>query len=569
MVQASGRAPIMALRNGWFVISWYDVWNRLRLKPQAIPGVRLHEDKGGQMMLAGPKGRATVHRSHLAMLGYTVPVSEGEVPAEPGAKILRPHQVTGVKFIRAPGRPGVLLTDEQRVGKTPQIVYAHEPRDGVLIIVGPVASRMAWHEWAARRFGRCALDACTICDRAQAVKGDRPSFIPIEKMAFEPEKLLERQPYVLFASFATIRGWQNLYAYTPIATFAIDEAHLSGIQNRKNPTVQAVRKQAATAQRVILATGTPLYNKPRGLWPLLDMACPGAFGDYWPFAVRYCDAQPGAHGWSDKGISHEEELRLRLAEVMLRRTWNEVKPDLPPVTRSLELVDVGNEDRSKVDALANEMRYGRLSRGSVVGDMQRIRQLFARLKWPRGVELAQETIADGHNVILWAWHREIAQRLVEHLVVMSGFEVIGPIHGALPPGDREELVNSAHTLAHEGRRVVLVATMGAAAVGLNLSFATHEIFVELDWTPVNMAQAEMRPYNGEHPVSATFLVADCETDRDLANSLIGKLEAAQSLGLRAGVGDARDILRASLKVEDNRTLDDLCDRLMATIEAEM
>lgn len=82
-------------------------------------------------------------------------------------------------------------------------------------------------------------------------------------------------------------------------------------------------------------------------------------------------------------------------------------------------------------------------------------------------------------------------------------------------------------------RGVLVITIAVGQVGIDLSHARHAIFAEEDWTPATMAQAEMRTFSAERPMSVSYLVADHWLDRKIVRALIEKCRNAGKLGLPA------------------------------------
>jgi len=295
----------------WYLLPWADVWERLRIEPTTLPGVRTL-----------PQGRSKlrpfmheVHRTHLPILGLAPP----PIASHTQAAILRPHQVEAVNYIQS--RRGTLLADEMRVGKSAAIMYAHEPEHGPLLMLGPLAAKAVWHEWAVRRFGTRCVDArtfedmrlrkkCSVCERLEVVD-DRtkpPSFMALVGRTYKPEQVQDWAPSVMFATFAVASTWRQLFADIPsLGTLGIDEAHLAGVQNRHNLTVESISWLNAIAHRVVVATGTPLFNRVKGLWPLLSWAAPAAFGDFWDFARRYCSARPGAL----KASSSQSESRSR------------------------------------------------------------------------------------------------------------------------------------------------------------------------------------------------------------------------------------------------------------------
>ena len=76
-----------------------------------------------------------------------------------------------------------------------------------------------------------------------------------------------------------------------------------------------------------------MTNRPRDLFPLLQLMNHPLGKSFLSFAKRYCAAYQGEYGLVADGASNIEELTVQLHGVMLRRTKNEVL-DLPPKVRT-------------------------------------------------------------------------------------------------------------------------------------------------------------------------------------------------------------------------------------------
>lgn len=560
-------APIPA-GGEWFIVDWSDVWQRLGLAPHQVPGVQ-PVTKSPAMMQHPHR----VHLTHLRMLGYDLPPGRVTVGPKVWIDRLRPHQVAGVDYIQS--RRGTLLADEMRVGKTATTMYSHNPDDGCMFVIGPLAARAVWHEWAARRFGQCGAQTCSICARVTSgvAPDDMWSFTALEGRKLDGDALEEAKgSRVVFAHYAIVPTWRALFDSLPIGTLVVDEIHLpqSGMQSRKSVTCESIRFLNTVAKRSVFLSGSPLWNKPKGLWHILDMLNPGAWGDYWTFARRYADAKPGPHGWRADGSSNEQELQTRLREVMLRRTWKDIAGSLPPINRTVEVVAIPLAVRDRVEETAARLRS--VSGGemrTVVGDLARLRKMYAHEKASAAVVKAREALADGHSVIIWTWHRDVAEWISRLRVATTGDQLpavapVAVINGDMPAAERETVIEQLRATAAT-RPVCLVATMGALATAVNLSFADVEIFAELDWNPDSIAQAEMRPYDGTRPISCVYLVADCDVDQKLADALLAKFEVKEKLGVTPGVGSVADVLSASIGVSNARTLDALADAVLAEL----
>jgi SNF2 family DNA or RNA helicase len=398
--------------------------------------------------------------------------------------------------------------------------------------------------------------------------GGAPSFFALDgRKLDEVQANAAASARVVFCHFAIAPTWAQLFLSMRVGTFVIDEVHLpqSGMQSRKSITGNALRMLNAAARRSVFLSGSPLWSKPKGLWHILDMLNPGAWGDFWTYARRYCDAKPTGYGWKADGSSNEEELQTRLREVMLRRTWRDVAGSLPPINRAIEVVGISDAVRDRVEETAARIRSGGAGASqTVVGDLARLRKLYAHEKAHAAMIKAREAAQEGRSVIVWTWHRDVAEELAVNIAAAGGDAMCCQIDGDTSPTEREEIIETLRSVA-QTRPVCLVATMGALATAVNLAFAEEEIFAELDWNPDSIAQAEMRCYDGTCPIRVTYLVADCDVDQKLADALISKFDVKDRLGVAPGVGSVADVLRESIGIEEARTLDALAAAVLSEL----
>jgi SNF2 family DNA or RNA helicase len=77
----------------------------------------------------------------------------------------------------------------------------------------------------------------------------------------------------------------------------------------------------------------------------------------------------------------------------------------------------------------------------------------------------------------------------------------------------------------------MVASMGVGGVGRDLSCSDYAIFVELDWTPANVQQAEMRTFHKDRPHVVVVLYTDDPVESRLIEALDIKNGFAGALGL--------------------------------------
>ena len=111
----------------------------------------------------------------------------------------------------------------------------------------------------------------------------------------------------------------------PWSGLVFDEAHY--LKNHRSARSRLARQladrakaQAGAQPAVYLLTGTPLTNRPRDLFVLLQLVGHPLGRSFLSFAKRYCAAERNDYGWETRGASNIEELTVQLHGVMLRRS---------------------------------------------------------------------------------------------------------------------------------------------------------------------------------------------------------------------------------------------------------
>ena len=172
----------------------------------------------------------------------------------------------------------------------------------------------------------------------------------------------------------------------------VSNCHL--LQKGKSRWSQNALEIVGGANRVIGATGTPLYNKPSSIYNLLAICAPAGFGSYWDFTERYCTGHPGSHGWETGDPSNMDEFRERLPEIMLRREWGkgELKDQLIPTMRKIERAPISNAQCQELDLIAATLN-SETDELTVIGQLARYRKLVGTAKAvPAAALLKQVTI---------------------------------------------------------------------------------------------------------------------------------------------------------------------------------
>ena len=406
---------------------------------------------------------------------------------------LFPHQIEGVAFLL--GRRRAILADDMGLGKTRQAIVAlrHAVPRGPYLVVCPASVK---HNWA-REISIASPSASTHVVERGAGALDGHDWVVIN--------------YDILSRHIDVLGRQ------PWAGVVFDEAHY--LKNHRSERSRLARRLADAAKgridpepAVYLLTGTPLTNRPRDLFVLLQLVGHPLGRSFLSFAKRYCAAEKGEYGWQTGGASNIEELTVQLHGVMLRRSKDQVLA-LPPKLRTWLPVEVpkgtGVRDMRKVvELLVSHERVAPRSsidewqlRGRLLQAVTRARQAVADAKVTATIEFATGAIEQGEKVIIFSCFEAPMLKFAKHFG-----ETAVLLTGKTPVPRRPALVDRFQT--DESVRVLL-ANIIAGGIGNNLTAATQVVFNDLDWVPANHWQAEDRAYRiGQtRTVNATYLIA--------------------------------------------------------------
>ncbi len=423
------------------------------------------------------------------------------------AKGLFPHQVEGVAFLLR--RRRAILADDMGLGKTRQAITAlkvEEPA-GPYLVVCPASVKRNWE-----REIRTVLPGAAV--RILGSGADGGGGLPGAEWVVVNYDILKRHEAALAAA--------------PWAGVIVDEAHY--LRNQKSQRSASARRivGALSDPVVYMLTGTPLANRPRDLFALLQLAGHPLGRSFLSYARRYCAAYRNEWGWVTDGASNLEELAVELQGLMLRRTKDEVL-ELPPKLRTWLPVEV--PDGTGRDQAAAVVRHllaargiGRLTardrdaggpggRTRLLATLSTLRRTLAVAKVPATLELVEGAVDQGEKVIVFSGFDEPVQRIAGHFG-----DAAVRLTGATPAGKRQELVDRFQ--CDDGARV-FVANLIAGGVGLNLTAARQVVFNDLDWVPSNHWQAEDRAYRiGQtNTVHVTYVVAAATAD-DFVRSVL-------------------------------------------------
>ena len=461
----------------------------LRLALADTPAERARRaGEHGLWQLEGEAGLATL-AARLAEAGTPPPI-----PAPAGLGLtLRGYQLQGLawlQYLRAQHLGGI-LADDMGLGKTAQVlahllVEKHAGRlDLPALVVLPTSLIANWQAEAARVAP--GLRVLTLQGAERAGDFDR---IAEHDLVFTTYPLLWRDLETLRA-----QPWHLL---------VLDEAQM--VKNAASRAARALRE--LSARHRLCVTGTPLENHLGELWAQFDFLMPGFLGDARSFGRIW--RKPIEVGGE---TLRAQLLAQRVRPFILRRRKQDVATELPPKTESIRRVTLRGQQRALYESVrvAADAQVKRvLERQSFAGAqiavldaLLKLRQVCCDPRLVKGpktpptmerakMELLQgmlpELVAEGRRVLVFSQFTEMIGLVQEALAAL-----------ALPflslTGDTAVAARGAVVREFQAGAVpILLLSLKAGGVGLNLTAADTVIHLDPWWNPAVERQATDRAH---------------------------------------------------------------------------
>ncbi|MSR57845.1 MAG: helicase [Planctomycetaceae bacterium] len=456
---------------------------------------------------------------------------------------LLPYQLDGIAFAAGAGR--AIIADEMGLGKTIQGVgtaeyLAREAGIRKVLVICPASLKSQWrneiHKFCdrdvqlisgaiAERSGQYGNDCFfTVCNYEQV----RRDLLAIDRNSWDLIILDEGQ---------RIKNWES----------------------KTSRIVKCLRSKFA-----LVLTGTPLENRLDDLYSVVQFVDDRRLGPGFRFfnQHRIVDEKGKVLGYKNLG-----ELRENLKPILLRRTRDSVRLELPP--RTVEIVRIAPTQEQLTAHNGHMQIVASITRKKFITEMDLLRLqkelLMCRMladgtyladkqkpgyssKLERLDELLGQLFEEqGRKVVLFSEWTTMLD-LIEPLLRKHGIAFVR-LDGSVPQKQREELVRRFQTNADCG----MFLTTNAGSVGLNLQAANTVINVDLPWNPAVLEQRIARAHRmGQtQPVQVFVLITEQTIEENLLTTLASKKDLAlAALDVESDVDEVR--LESGLQELKNR-----------------
>jgi SWI/SNF-related matrix-associated actin-dependent regulator 1 of chromatin subfamily A len=415
---------------------------------------------------------------------------------------LAPFQWAGVRYVLDARR--AFLADEQGLGKTVEALAALEADDAYpAVVVCPASLKLNWERETRRWLPHRSV--AVIAGRAPVPPRGDITILNYEIVAAHVETLGRMHPRAL----------------------VVDESHYC-----KNPSAKrtrAVRRLAASIEpdglRLAL-TGTPVLNHADEL--IAQLRVIGRlheFGSGARFSKQF------------EGEQSEERLHWHLRRrCFVRRLKSEVLPQLPAKRQVVVPVALDNTAEYKLaekdviawlreqpmDLRELNAKIAMTLRAERLAQLGTLQRLAARGKLHATLAWIHDFLASGEPLVVFARHVEVQHAVVErfpHALTLLGRD---------DAAARDAAVRAFQ--APDGPQLIVGATR-VAGQGITLTRASNVAFLELEWTPAMLDQAEDRCHRiGQRDaVTAWYLLAAGTIDETMARLIQRKREVVAAV----------------------------------------
>ncbi len=450
----------------------------------------------------------------------------------PGGLELMPHQAQLVTSA-AQGHRTFLLADEPGLGKTAQALLAAQAANAFpLLVVVPNVVKTNWAReaglWTPKR-------------TATVIHGDGHSIDGFADIVIVNYEVLDRHI-----------GWLGAHGFRGMV---VDEAHF--IKNRSSQRSQHVLQLAEKVRSrvgrplMMALTGTPLINDIedfKAIWQFLgwidekkplaqlmealeDTGQTPADPGFYPAARRAVvnlgivrrrkvdvAADIPARRIADLPVELDDEAGRSIREAereLARRLVHRYRSALETRTSGAVVDGIDHELVRRVAVWERDDTTTTKTGENVFSMMRRIGQAKAGLAADYTAQLARNV----GKVVFFAKHVDVMD-IAEETFAKRGIRY-SSIRGDQTPKSREKNIDA---FLNDPEVAVVVCSLTAAGVGLNLQVASNMVLAELSWTDAEQTQAIDRIHRiGQaEPVTAWRIIASQTIDTRIAELIDSK-----------------------------------------------
>lgn len=439
---------------------------------------------------------------------------------------LRPFQGRGYEFARESGFR-CLIADEPGLGKTVQAlasIYYH-PELLPCLIVCKAAVKL--------QLAKAIMTWMGMDYMPQVIENgnDRPSKLcpivivtyellwRIQKQEIEKSETVEKEIRLRLG----LSEWaplpddekdkipviQNPFKNYNFQSMILDE--VQQIKNSQSKRAVQVMNIGKDIPHILALSGTPIKNHAGEYFPILNLLRPEMFPNYERFKRDECDSYYTGRFWKIGGLRDMQSFHEKTKDFIIRRTRQEVLPELPIVDRKFVEADFASKkmelayksaQEEFIEAYEDEDKSFE-GTTNLLAKMAKLRHLAGLNKVPFAVDWIMEFLLDtdvSRKLVVYVHHIDVGQLLTAALSAAikrenesGGIDINLPVEytAALDSAARQKIINDFINLTNSRVLIASTKAMGEGVDGLQ-HVCSDYVMLERQWTPSDEEQAEGR-----------------------------------------------------------------------------
>ncbi|KHF38434.1 DEAD/DEAH box helicase [Halalkalibacter okhensis] len=469
---------------------------------------------------------------------YTTSPSLIDIPHELKGE-LRPYQHEGVSWLAHLRRSGFggCLADDMGLGKSIQTI-----------------AYMLFVLKTQQNAGKPSVPFLLICPTSllynwvKECEQFAPSlrvFVHHGATRLNEEELQSSKWDIIITSYQLVVRDSELFLQPTWNGLILDEAqHIKNVETKQRRVI----KKLQAVHRIAL-TGTPIENRLRELWSLLDVLNPSYLGSYQDFQASFM--RPIER---DQDENQLKKLQKLIHPLILRRKKSDetLQLGLPKKEEKIHHVHLSIEQAALYQAVVDDIvtRLQEVTaferRALILRSLTKLKQIcnhpahFLKErsikehesgKWDEFLKLIERLYYNKEKVLIFSQYKEMGSLLASDLEERYN-QTVPFLHGSLTRTKRQDAIEAFQT---DENINFFVLSLKAGGVGLNLTAATNVIHYDRWWNPAVENQATDRAYRIGQTKDVTVhkLVTTGTLEERIDRMLLQKQELADQI-LAAG-----------------------------------
>lgn len=308
---------------------------------------------------------------------------------------------------------------------------------------------------------------------------------------------------------AKIPAIKNPFSEYKFQSMILDEVQqIKNPQSRRAVQVMSIGKDIP---HILALSGTPIKNHAGEYFPILNLLRPEMFPSYKRFVNEECDSYTTNRGFAKVGgLRDMESFHEKTKDFIIRRTRQEVLPELPIVDRKFVEADFASKKMESAYKTAQDEfqeAYEEDNKSfegmtNLLAKMAKLRHLAGLNKVPFAVDWIRDFLLDtetSRKLVVFVHHQDVGQLLTAALTNEikkeneNGSTLSPPVEytASLDSEARQKVINDF--ISNPTQRVLVASTkaMGEGVDGLQYVCSDY-VMLERQWTPSDEEQAEGR-----------------------------------------------------------------------------